>query len=1005
MIYRIIGRGGIGKTEYILEAVKQAYLEGKECIFLTPEQQSITMEKKLCDLLGSGYNLNVEVLNFERLPDRVFRENGGVTLSRADSKTLSLFTALACENAKDKLLSYENSALDREFTKKISSTIERMGECNVTPKDLLNATSHLDEENSVFKDKLYDVAQIFFEYSEILKKGYADSTGIHKKLYESLKEKNFFHGKTVFIDGYYNFTKAEYPIVEMIFKGATDTYITILYDEKEKSGIFDVNKEALSLTERMFQGITDIYPQSKRERTENLSFLEKNLFTDTKEKPLSDGSVSVIACKTPYEESLFIAEEITRLVKNGYRYKDICVSMRDNSRLEGFLDTALNGANIPFYSADKDSLTSKELSSLILSLLEISFTDWSTASVIRYASSSFSPLDRKEADLLTIYAESWRIKGRRWYNSDTWLMNPSGYKTTFSKREEEMLSVVNSAREKLLFALEAYTTDLKSKNLTIAKGVRAIYNHLIHIKADKLLEEKVNILLEKGEDDEASKITSLWDNVMSILNTLYETAGDVKVTAKRLFDLLRLMMDEYKLGALPSYADSIEVGNASIMRPSHCKVMIVSGMNDGVFPSSPEATGLFSNAEKEFLRSVGIESETLPDEFMKNENLLFYNLCATPTSKLILTYCENSAVGKSQRMSVFAETVLQRFGEGCFKRYKANLKRKNPRKHFDVETFSDKFSLTPSTPDVLWLSSSKIEKYLKCPFSYYCDYVLALKKFDKAELTAGDAGTYYHSIVENFAKSLFETGEFKGKNDDEIKDFLQTAKENYKEKVFHKSGNERENYSFDCHEEILFPLLKNINDEFATDGFKPVGFEEKVYSSYPITDKTTAKMSGIADRIDLLEKDGKKYLRIVDYKKGKRTISEKDVKNGLEMQMLTYLFSRCQNGEIPAGVMYFICGRPPKNEKPFRRNGLILDESEVKSEMTFLVKNEHLKKSDFVTSEALEELKTAVAENVCKVGKSIIDGKMDIQPRTLKSKSPCTYCSAKLYCRKKLTEE
>ena len=85
-------------------------------------------------------------------------------------------------------------------------------------------------------------------------------------------------------------------------------------------------------------------------------------------------------------------------------------------------------------------------------------------------------------------------------------------------------------------------------------------------------------------------------------------------------------MDEYKVGVLPSFSDSVEVGNASVMRPSDSKVVFVLGMNDGVFPASPSSSGLFSDAEKEFLKSVGIESETLPDEFLKNEFLLFYNL-------------------------------------------------------------------------------------------------------------------------------------------------------------------------------------------------------------------------------------------------------------------------------------------------------------------------------------------------------------------------------------------
>ncbi len=1006
MIYRIIGRGGSGKTAYILQAIKKSHDAGKECIFLTPEQQSIAAEKALCDLLGSGYNLTTEILNFERLPDRVFRENGGVTISRADSKTLSLFTAIACENAKEKLSLYSDSALDKDFTKKISATIERMGQSGITPEKLVNAATLLKGENPSFKEKLYDIAQIYYDYTEILNKGYADSTGVQKLLYESLVENNFFKGKTVFIDGYYNFTKAQYPIIDLIFRGAEDTYITILYDEKEKSGIFDINKETLLLTEKAAQGIKDIYPDEIRQRTSTLEYIEKNLFAPAEGVTATDDSVSVISCKTPYEESECIAREIINLVKSGYRYRDIYIAMRDNTRLEGFLDAALNRFGIPFYLADKEELSSTELSSLMLSLLEIAYTDWSTSAVIRYALSSFSPLTRKESDLLAIYAESWKIRGKRWYGVEEWLMNPSGYKTAFSKREEDMLSTVNSGREKLLFALEAYTTDLKSKNLTVSQGVRAIYNHLIHIEADKALEKRAEALLESGHDDEAAKISAVWDSLMSILNTLYETAGNQKVTAKRLYDLIRLMMDEYKIGAIPSYSDSIEIGNASIMRPSQCKVMIISGMNDGVFPASPEASGLFSNSEKEFLCSVGIESEILPDSFMKNEFLLFYNLCAAPEKKLILTYSENSPSGGKDRISMFADTILRLSGINCLKKYvpcKTRVKKSSLTNKID--TFSEEVSLTPYEPLTLRLSASRIEAYLRCPFSYFCKYILSLEKYEKASLNPMDMGTYFHSIIEDFTKSLFETGSFKSKNSEEIKEFLEEAKEKYKEKVFHGKSNQREKYSFDKHKTVLLPLLSNINDEFAAGGFVPEAFEGKTSSVYPITEKTKAKLSGIADRIDVLEKDGKKYIRIIDYKTGKKTISEKDVKNGFEMQMLTYLFSACENGETPAGVMYFNCGMPSKDDKPFQRKGLMLDDDAVKQGMEFLVDNNHFSKRSFKKPEVFEELKDSVSENIRKTGKNIIDGKMSIKPQTIKSKNPCKFCSAKLYCRKKLTED
>ncbi len=1009
MIYRIIGRGGSGKTAFILEAIKKAHDEGKECFFLVPEQQNLHMEKELCALLGSEYNMTTELLNFERLPDRIFRENGGIALSRADSKTLSLYTAIACQNAKEKLSTYENSALDKEFTKRISATIERLECNNVTPKSLVSATSLLDEDRKTLREKLLDVGEIYYEYTSLLENKFYDSTSIQKLLYKSLTEKNFFKGKTVFIDGYYNFTKLEQQIVEMIFKGADDTYITVLYDSDEKSGIFDVNEETLRLTEKFGKGTVDIYPKAQRKRTEELSYLEKNVFADLKIPFVSkanqeERSVCVYSCASPFEESEFVAREIIKLTKKGYRYKDIYVAVRDPSIFEGILDASFNRYKIPFYSGEKEELSSKELSSLVLSLLEIAYTDWSTASVLKYASSSFSPLCEKEADLLSIYAESWRIRGKKWHDGEEWCMNPSGYKARLSFREQSMLKTVNAGREKLVFALEGQIIDLRSKNLTVAKGVEAIYNHLIHIRADKALEKKALSLLDSGLDDEAAKISSLWDSIMSILNTLHETAGDMPVSARRLHDLIQLMMDEYKVGTLPSFSDSVEIGNASIMRPHDCKVIFVLGMNDGIFPALPPSQGLFSEAEKEFLKAVGIESETLSDDFLKNEFLLFYNLCAAPSDKMIMTYSETDSAGKQKRPSLFIDTIIDFFGKDCEKKYIKKKKEKSEDKAIKAkETFSENVFLPPKEPPILKLSASKIEEYLRCPFSYYCKYILGLEKFEKVTLSPAEKGTYFHSILEHFARSLFEGEKFKSKTPEEIKAFFEEHRDKYKESVFHGKTDERQKYSFDSHEEIIIPLLQNLNDEFANSGFVPVEFEEKTQSEYEITEKTKASLSGKADRIDIFEKDGEKFVRVIDYKTGNKNLTENDVRKGFEMQMLTYLFSKCENGETPAGALYFLCGMPSKTTGLFSRKGFMLDSPVIKNEMKYLTDNKYFGSRSFKKSEIFDELKECVSENIKAVGKNIIDGKMESSPE--KSKNPCKYCQNRIYCRKKLAKE
>ena len=77
MLHRVIGRAGSGKTTYLLAVLREALQNGADCIVLVPEQQSLETERLLSETLGDGYNMHCEVLNFERLPNRVAREYGG----------------------------------------------------------------------------------------------------------------------------------------------------------------------------------------------------------------------------------------------------------------------------------------------------------------------------------------------------------------------------------------------------------------------------------------------------------------------------------------------------------------------------------------------------------------------------------------------------------------------------------------------------------------------------------------------------------------------------------------------------------------------------------------------------------------------------------------------------------------------------------------------------------------------------------------------------------------
>jgi ATP-dependent helicase/nuclease subunit B len=149
-------------------------------------------------------------------------------------------------------------------------------------------------------------------------------------------------------------------------------------------------------------------------------------------------------------------------------------------------------------------------------------------------------------------------------------------------------------------------------------------------------------------------------------------------------------------------------------------------------------------------------------------------------------------------------------------------------------------------------------------------------------------------------------------------------------------------------------------DELRASDFAPLDFELDFGADGRIppvelgAGEDSLRLTGIADRVDGWVHDGKLYLRVVDYKTGRKKFDLSDVWYGMGLQMLLYLFTLQKNGKaiygreiVPAGVLYVpardvMLSAPadPTDEETdklrsdaLRRSGLVLDSQEVLNAM------------------------------------------------------------------------
>ena len=151
-----------------------------------------------------------------------------------------------------------------------------------------------------------------------------------------------------------------------------------------------------------------------------------------------------------------------------------------------------------------------------------------------------------------------------------------------------------------------------------------------------------------------------------------------------------------------------------------------------------------------------------------------------------------------------------------------------------------------------------------------------------------------------------------------------------------------------------YRVVEDMAEELRRSDFVPLDFELDFANAGDMPPVELGEgmdsltLTGIADRVDGWLHEGKLYLRVVDYKTGKKEFELSDIYYGMNLQMLMYLFALASEGQkryktevAPAGVMYIPARSPILNTdtnaddtqiasqrmKELRRSGLVLDDT------------------------------------------------------------------------------
>lgn len=184
----------------------------------------------------------------------------------------------------------------------------------------------------------------------------------------------------------------------------------------------------------------------------------------------------------------------------------------------------------------------------------------------------------------------------------------------------------------------------------------------------------------------------------------------------------------------------------------------------------------------------------------------------------------------------------------------------------------DKEDLKSYLNNKLTLSYSSLDKYFRCPFSFYIGYILKLNIYEETFYQL--VGTLFHSILEKFNRVDLSYDALWEK---EVSLLAEKHEFSNKEKFFLKKLKEELKFIIETIEEQ--EKFTNLHDEL---------HEERVYTS--LSGEMSITFTGIIDKIKYKQCGGDTIVAIIDYKTGNPNLDMTTVPYGIGMQLPIYLY-------------------------------------------------------------------------------------------------------------------
>jgi len=624
-----IGCAGTGKTHKIIEKFVESIRINKNVVLLVPNFSQANHLKNLilkkrylsgfCDSKITTFG-NIDkvlclkrkdVLSMEKkflISQKIFSENNFQIFE--DIKSFSGFHRKFLsfiKTMKENLIFNHNDLKDFNIKPNV--------EINSKSKYLLNA---------------------FFIYQDYLEEnGLIDYEDLLNTYYHSIKNNiNKYSNINLLVDGFTDFTKLEFKILEELINLSENVYITLPLENigNTQRRFFYTSKKTFDKLKKLkFLAIE--LKENHRFENEDLTILEKSIFhiEDKSISVIKNKNINLIKASNFYDEIDNVARIILKEVKRAnFDFEDFAVIVRDINLYKKYIQNIFDKLDIPYRIYTGCSEFSGNAFKFLFSVSQFLIKGWKDEVILDILKSGYALINEK---MLWEIEKEYKKEGR--FNSkEKWLKFADNINLPeFNKFIDLLDDIFLRIQEKSVLE---YVNIFK---ILIKRVIKIDFNP-----------EEIGKNVSDGYFWQKERINDL--NILnSVLDDLLSFYGEEKkMEFVEFFKYLKQIILNIEKPAKDRREKVVNIIDVLEARQWEVPVVFVIGMLEKVFPKSAEENILIRNTNLEKFASE-------KEKIYNDERYLFYISATRAQKKVIFSYPIYNNDGDKNIPSLFLDEI------------------------------------------------------------------------------------------------------------------------------------------------------------------------------------------------------------------------------------------------------------------------------------------------------------------------------------------------------------